>query len=376
MIEKNFLEAFVAEICSNMLNDYDDNYDFYRFNQPEPHSTIPANWKEWAKKKLSQRGYGYIPSFSATLTKAIDQIVPFYYDLQALYVQLTDETSKELLIKLMAFRCLGHRKVKLPLNTPTYWAGIQQVEQLADQQNFRLTKFYGWRLYQFNLATLNYPIRFYCTAKGSYSQFILQQYRGVSDNCVVEVEPGDYVIDAGGCWGDTALYFAHKIGVAGRVFSYEFIPSNLEILRENLSLNPALQERVQIIERAVWQDTDTALFYKDQGPASHVSFAEMPNATGKVMTLTIDDLVAQSSLPRLDFIKMDIEGAEVAALQGSINTLRHFRPKLAISVYHDVAHFFQIPNFIASLNLGYKFFLRHYTIHQEETVLFAWSDQR
>lgn len=91
----------------------------------------------------------------------------------------------------------------------------------------------------------------------------------------------------------------------------------------------------------------------------------------KIRTLSIDGLVEREQLKRLDFIKMDIEGAELAALKGAEQSIRRFRPKLAISVYHQLQDFWEIPQWIDSLGLGYRFHLRHFTIHQEETVLFA-----
>jgi hypothetical protein len=68
---------------------------------------------------------------------------------------------------------------------------------------------------------------------------------------------------------------------------------------------------------------------------------------------------------------MDIEGAELEALKGSEGVLRQFKPKLAITVYHDFKDFWTIPQYLDSLGLGYRFYLRHFTIHAEETVLFA-----
>jgi hypothetical protein len=110
--------------------------------------------------------------------------------------------------------------------------------------------------------------------------------------------------------------------------------------------------------------------FRDNGPGSR------PAADSRgveVETQTIDDLVAANSLDRVDFIKMDIEAAEPDALMGAEQTLRKHRPQLAISIYHDARHFACIPNWLADLNLGYRFFIDHFTIHSEETVLFARS---
>jgi hypothetical protein len=81
--------------------------------------------------------------------------------------------------------------------------------------------------------------------------------------------------------------------------------------------------------------------------------------------------VSANSVKQIDFIKMDIEGAELDALIGAERTIRSYRPQLAISVYHSLQDLVRIPKWIASLDLGYEFHLDHFTIHQEETILFS-----
>ena len=68
---------------------------------------------------------------------------------------------------------------------------------------------------------------------------------------------------------------------------------------------------------------------------------------------------------------MDIEGAELPALRGATSVLQKFRPKLAISLYHSMDDFVDIPKYLNSLELGYEFYLSHGTIYHEETVLIA-----
>ena len=68
---------------------------------------------------------------------------------------------------------------------------------------------------------------------------------------------------------------------------------------------------------------------------------------------------------------MDIEGAEPIALKGAIETIKKFKPKLAIAIYHSFDDFVNIPNWILSIDLGYEIFIDHYTIHTEETICFA-----
>jgi hypothetical protein len=81
--------------------------------------------------------------------------------------------------------------------------------------------------------------------------------------------------------------------------------------------------------------------------------------------------VKEKRLQRVDFIKMDIEGAELQALRGAEQTIRAFRPKLAIALYHNWSDFITIPGYLENLAVGYQFYLGHVTIHWGETILFA-----
>ena len=75
---------------------------------------------------------------------------------------------------------------------------------------------------------------------------------------------------------------------------------------------------------------------------------------------------------RVTFIKMDIEGAELESLKGAGRIIiREQKPKLAICVYHKKEDIFDIPEYILSLNPKYKLYLRHYTLGEWDTVLYA-----
>src|SRR5207253_3138935 len=96
-----------------------------------------------------------------------------------------------------------------------------------------------------------------------------------------------------------------------------------------------------------------------EGPGASAGSTPSPQP---VKVTTIDKHVAGNKIPRIDFIKMDIEGAELPALQGAAETLRRWRPRLAISLYHRQEDIFTIPLYLKSLELDYAFYLDHYTI--------------
>jgi len=76
-------------------------------------------------------------------------------------------------------------------------------------------------------------------------------------------------------------------------------------------------------------------------------------ATIKVPLTRIDDEVEKLGLPRVDFIKMDIEGAEREALAGAAGTLRRFKPTLALDSYHRPDDPVVLPRVIGAANPAY-----------------------
>lgn len=93
-----------------------------------------------------------------------------------------------------------------------------------------------------------------------------------------------------------------------------------------------------------------------------------------MLTRAIDDTPGALGLERIDFIKLDIEGAELRALQGAEQVLRRDRPRLAIAIYHLFNDCTDIPAFLDGLGVGCRFSLGHFTVHHCETVLFALCD--
>lgn len=276
---------------------------------------------------------------------------------------LCDEASREKYVELLLYRMLGFTKVKLSLNTEQFW--MARLSTDAYKRSDRIpVDFRDGYLDLYDLSEAGYDIKLYFVRNGVFVDFILQQYN-YSD--LVCVEHGDVVIDAGGCWGDTALYFAAR--GAETVFVYEFIPSNLAILQENLWLNPRYEGCILSVNKAVWERSGIDLSFEDRGPGSRVAEAGVYN--GSVQTLSIDDLVIDRKLSKVDFIKMDIEGAELSALKGAAETIRRYKPKLAISAYHKPDDLVLIPKYIKSLNPNYQFYLDYYTIVGDEIMLYA-----
>jgi len=353
-----FREAFAAKIKSDWRKVQVNNFDHYRF---------------W------QSATALSPLRRLALRLGVDELRGMYrtartfYNskpIQWVYENMADDQSRELLIAVLAYRALGRKHVRLPLNNQNYWRDIAMIERDLLRTSCSQVVSGNGHLEDFDLTTFGKPIRLRGRLMNVMNAFVLQQYRLERNGCVIEVKSGDVVIDAGGCYGDTALYFADRVGPTGVVLCYEFDPENLEVFHHNMDVNSDISNRVRLIERAVWNSAGQTLSFVGKGPSTRL----VPAGAGArtVLTDTIDELSQRQAIDKIDFIKMDIEGAELNALKGAEQTIRRHKPKLAISLYHRLEHFWQIPQFIDELGLGYEFRIEHFTIHAEETMLFAF----
>lgn len=285
-----------------------------------------------------------------------------------IYKLFIDKYSKKKFIELMLARMIGYEYVKLVLNNNVYWNIREKIKNLIEGND--IINYGIWKLNFFNLNKVNIPLKLFSITLDIMCTFFLEQYCYKHEQ-LIDVEDGDYVIDAGGCWGDNALCFANKVGTKGKVFSFEFVPNNVKIMDKNITLNPHLSKIIEIIRNPIWNISDFDLYFIDKGPSSFITDKDMKKVVNKVKSITIDDFVKKNSISKIDFIKIDIEGAELKALIGAKRVLSEFKPKLAISVYHSYKDIYKIPNFLSSLNLDYNFYFDHFTTYSEESILFA-----
>ncbi len=96
-------------------------------------------------------------------------------DLNFIYKNL-DEQSRQLLVKIIAYRALGYRRVKLPLNNGEYWAALERVKSLKDPNNKIDPHFLHFVLEKFDLQPIGYDIKLYFTDLGIVVDFIIEQY--------------------------------------------------------------------------------------------------------------------------------------------------------------------------------------------------------
>ena len=277
---------------------------------------------------------------------------------------LNDAESRSLFMSLILFRILGHERVRLPSHTAGFWTAKRQAQAVPPQKSPFDTRHPG--LCRFAMTVDGHTYIIDCLQANIFFSFFMRQYYLERKQVTIKPQPGDYVVDAGSCFGDTAIAFAHSVGREGRVHTFEILDAHLEILRHNIAQNGELKNIV--IHPVALSDV------RREGVlgTGRVNPGFSPQEfSGGERSCLLDDLVEEGKIERVDFIKMDIEGHELAALRGAEKTIRRFRPRLAISLYHRWEDYIDIPRYIAGLDLGYKMYLENYTLVDGETILYA-----
>jgi len=185
------------------------------------------------------------------------------------------------------------------------------------------------------------------------------------------VQPGDVIIDAGGFIADTAVLFHDKTKGRCEVHSFEILQENIDLFVANAEMN-GIADRVVLNKLALADTTGGSVGVKVGALQGGTAMSATPTGEEQVQTIRLDDYVARMQLNRVDLIKMDIEGAEMPALRGAVDTIRHFRPKLALCLYHKPDDVLTIPTFIESTGVAYDFrFKWVHLVHGWEAVLLA-----
>lgn len=179
---------------------------------------------------------------------------------------------------------------------------------------------------------------------------------------VLQLSEHESLADIGAFNGDTVKDFTERTrGSFDNIFSFEVDAINFKSLEETVRGIPG-RERIRIFNLGIW-NSERDITYSIGRSQSTVGTGE-----GRGHVAPLDDVLKNE---KVTFIKMDIEGAEPQALRGSRNIIRTQKPKLAICVYHDFRHLWEIPLYIKSLVPEYKIYLRHHTCLEYETVCYA-----
>jgi hypothetical protein len=202
----SFYTALTGELITNLHNSY---FPLLNARSAKNKATNAV------KDLLKSVGLYKIDFSDKEIIEHLKQFDPYMGGLNDFYEQLETQADKKLLVQLMAFRVLKW-KIQLPLNNTSYFDLQKKSQALLNTSDSVATKA-GGKLYKADLLP-SFPVTLYQGASGLLDIFLLEQYKYDKQGTTIGAKKDDFVIDAGGCFGETALYFSNLVGEKGKVF--------------------------------------------------------------------------------------------------------------------------------------------------------------
>lgn len=143
----------------------------------------------------------------------------------------------------------------------------------------------------------------------------------------------DFVVDGGAYGGAFSIYVSKIIGNTGLVIAFEPDIENYKLLLKNIKLNGVTN--ITPINKGLWsRDTVLPFYNKNVDSSSFFFDHDQQDYIINVSVASLDNQLREIGLRKVDFIKMDVEGAELEAIKGSEKTLKNNNVRLAIASYH------------------------------------------
>lgn len=168
-------------------------------------------------------------------------------------------------------------------------------------------------------------------------------------NSILKLTPEEHYLDLGAYRGDTVdELLRYSGGTYGSIIAVEPDRRTYKKLCDHIDGMP----NVTAVQKAIYSFRGTATFDSAAGRQSSIG-----QGKEQIETVTVDELCENREIT---YIKMDVEGAEIDAINGAKQTLAVKKPKLNIALYHKFTDIFEIPLLIHSINPDYKFHIRRH----------------
>lgn len=185
-------------------------------------------------------------------------------------------------------------------------------------------------------------------------------------------------VDCGAYTGENVQTFLNnQAGLFKRIYTFEANSEALAAMRRRLAYEKDvwLFKGDQIVcERNFVSDRDGVRipFHVTRDNPTNSYISENARDVEWIETVSLDRYFERRGEETITFLKADIEGAEWDMLHGAENIIQRSKPKIAISIYHNIYDFFRIPLYLKELVPEYRFAVRQHWNSYEETVLYAF----
>lgn len=179
------------------------------------------------------------------------------------------------------------------------------------------------------------------------------------------LKKGDVVIDVGAHIGVFTLKASRLVDSEELVISVEPDPENYAMLLTNIRINSL--KSVIPVRVALMDESGTVKMSRSGDAISHSVVLKRSKKYILVPALTLDELLGKLGVKRFDFIKIDVEGAELQIMKGSKNNLISNKPSMAIASYHYPGEAKKVVKLLNSLEFG--------TEKWEEKIIYAFPNR-
>jgi FkbM family methyltransferase len=185
---------------------------------------------------------------------------------------------------------------------------------------------------------------------------------------------GDVILEGGVSDGTDSVHF-YNFFINENLKIYGFEPF-IEAFEASEHMPALIQKGMEVFPWALWDEDKDMFFNKNEFSTSTSSVvrnnpAQVTAEYTTVKGCKIDSFVNIMAIDSVCLFKLDIEGAEMEALEGAREMIMKYKPQLAISIYHKKEHLYEIPELLKELHPGYKFKLGFYSSTFIDTILYA-----
>lgn len=199
-------------------------------------------------------------------------------------------------------------------------------------------------------AFINYWLNFNMETLLDVRETIFKSY---FDPDIIKCTADEVIVDLGAYIGDTVVDYVNTYGRKYKKFyCYEISPETFNALKNTIEANNF--DNIELRRKGAATQKG---FMRIKSTNPNDPSANIISETGdiEVEVVTIDEDITEP----VTLIKMDIEGAEQAALRGCAGHIKNNKPKLALSLYHNNEDIWKLPRMVDEICPGYKFYMRY-----------------
>ena len=179
---------------------------------------------------------------------------------------------------------------------------------------------------------LRLPTRYFKYFPETYEA---ENFEFLKESC----KPGAVIIDIGAHIGLFSIIAAQVTGKRGKLYAFEPAPGTFALLQQTVVINHE-EQVIETIQKAVGKENGKITFFVSDNNADNsnslVNYKEDRSLHGiDVAVTSIDNFVKEKNISKLNFIKIDVEGAEYDTLQGAVNTLKNLRPRCIVAIHPE-----------------------------------------